>query len=779
MTGCGIHLGEKPPEKKEIRVDFHCSADVSTFVRTYVHAEQKNVSETEKFFECLKESLLSFQTYVAGDVKERYTPEELKNFVEHVLITDRPLTNQLLHQFMLIKVALIGGSTEFLRHDEITGAIILMDQLKTIAKNLWPYISIINPYVGRQKKIMNLPLPSTDLAVAALDQAAIQIGDLLASSHNPYAFNDFKNFIQEFRSFAKWDSAFPSAGSVDSWIDFWIAFKDFAVRPSAQTEIVPEEWPRLMRQAVGWYSTWLRFEFSVHGQDIFVQPGLNQTTALVNGVADLLERSIASHPKTMIEFDQILNLFQKMKGVDLISDPVTPEVLSSVVRVVFEKILGPTEVQPKRRVSEGIDLAAVAHLKNEYEIFKQAQLFLNQLFFEKNKKGLSVIKDWLKSPSLRESIDPLDLARKVGGPDEQYLGLFFQAIRIDRPLFAPNLENKIRVLLLSPKNLDQIQFSFEDLSMKNMLFAVIRLLVKGYAGDDERRLQMVGLTRSEVQDFYEDFRLLGEQIHILDPRSPRSGSRSFLEGKLFTYAGHGYEEFSADVQLKYLSLAPGIELFGFLISGGLTSRQLYYELAKPSLCPPQEDYPVDIFGDKELKKECIMPYMVEHIQDNLDHLPEWQKYYRQLSLAEKNKFLESLLAAAKDPQLDPNWVEKPDLTGMIVVLQYIEAIFTRYDLNGDGILNESEINNAYPTFRGLIRDMAAQIGRPLTSESDVRYVFNHILLYHQIPPGTWRDLIRKNFRLRDFHLTRLQLTEAFHMIIQQILEIDRLKNPGQ
>lgn len=782
VIGCGIRIGEKPPVKPEIRVgEFGCMQDIGKTIRKYAYSEQRFSNETDEFFGCMKKSLEAFQTYVRGDQNSYYTPEELRRFFERFILKNQKISDELLHQLMVMKVNLVGGGVTRLSRQEISRAQDLLEHMKTVALELWPYMKLFNPKVSQSLQAQGQPLPPVDEAIRSLKMSGDRLGELMAYAHRPYALDDLRRLLEEVRKFANIDEDFLASGSAEDWVNMLLAFKEFTVRPSGEgnpASIAPEEWRLLMYQLAGWYTLWIRFQYSIATQDRFMRGGVDSILAFYREARDLLERAIASQNQPVVEFDKIQKLFSAMSRLNLLPEQIPPETAFQVTKVLVERVFGNPEISPSKRRTNGLTAVTLYHMGSEVGVWANIQLFLNDYFFSRDQSRLHLLTAWLSSSSVRSLVEPESLARQVRNSfngDESYLAAFLKFVRNERPLIAPWPDDIVRVFLVNQQELQayKIGYSFKDLSWKNLLISAFRMLLRGYAEDIERG-KIWGVSKAETQMFYMDFKPLGEGLHIFDPRNCKAGQRSFLEGKLFTYAGTGYDEDSFELTKRYLGLESGVELLSFLISGGLEGRSLYQDFLK--ICPPPQDAPLDPFKDKMISKSCLIQNIGTSLLSRLKNMPNWQDYFVQLGEADRTRFVSSILAAVKDSRTPEDWVEQPELSSMLVVQQYIEAVFTRFDQNLDGILDDDEVEKAYPIYRKLIQEAALRMGKDLKSESDLRYAFNYILYYGEKPQDTTRDmLIGLTAKVTGwgFKLSRMEIARAFRVIVQSILESDR------
>ncbi len=786
LAGCGLRIADQPPAKPEIRVgEFSCMQDISKTIHRYVSAKQNKANETEEFFGCMKRSLEAFATYVRGDQTSYYTPEELRKFFERFVLKNQKISDALLSELMIMKVNLVGGSLNRLSRQEIARGMDLLEQLRAVFVELGPHMKILNPNLAMRLRMEGRPLPPVEETIRAVRAAGDRLGELMAFSHRPYAIKNLRQLLEELREFANLEDEFTTMGSVENWMQLLTAFKEITVHPSVDGNdfVAPEEWRLLTYQLAGWYTLWIRFHNSIAIQNRFSRSGVESILAFFREARDLLERALASQSQQVIEFDKMDRLFVAMDRLHIMPLSMTPDIGSQMVRIIVERVFGNPEIIPDKRKTNGLTAVTLYQMGVEVGLWANIQLVLNDFFLAQEAPRYNPLYMWLRSGNIRNSFEPEDLAhrlRNVFTGDESYFASYLRFVRNSRPLVAPWPNDVMRVFLVNEKELAtyKIGYSFQDLSWKNLMLSALRLLVRGYAESSERG-KAWGVSKRETQKFYMDFKPFGESLHIFDPRNCKAGARSFLEGKLFTYTGTGYDETSENPRQRFLSFESGAELLSFLVSGGLEGRSLYADYLQR--CQPPDSAPQDPFKDSMIEKSCFLGDLSRNLLMRLKGMPRWQAYFAKLTFEDQLQFVSTLLVSVKDSRTAKDWIEQQEMSSMLVVLQYIEAVFTRFDENLDDVLDDREVQKAYPIYRKLIQEAALRMGKNLNNEEKIRYAFNYILYYGEIPEDTAQDLwIGLTARVAGwgFRLTRMEVMRAFKVIVQSILESDRKSSGG-
>jgi hypothetical protein len=345
---------------------------------------------------------------------------------------------------------------------------------------------------------------------------------------------------------------------------------------------------------------------------------------------------------------------------------------------------------------------------------------------------------------------------------------FIQVRELMRPIYS---EEGNRVYAVSGGDLNRlgIRHGFANLSRMNLLRSVAGLIFRGYAEESQARwIWEAGIKEAEMQKFFEDFRELAIDVGLVDQRTFNAGNRTFVEGNLFTYQSNGLRPGESG-PANELSATETMALFAFLYSGGDISNRVREHLGE--VC---EHGPVDLQGHDKLARACVLEHLTATMTGEIGNLPGLQAYLRGLSLTDQAEFARTLLHTAYSPEnSDPDWVEGCEFSTMSMILHYMETLMTRFDANGDGIANKSELEGAIPLFVGYIIKMADEkLDIHGMSDRRARAALLFILDAKRVPES-WTDFATvlriENLWEPDLALDRLQLAHVFEAIGQRLI----------
>lgn len=817
VLGCGIHLGEKaaqPPAISYSGRGYACIGQIAENMRKYISDEMSEEQITD-FARCVQNSLTTFAQLTRGKDSSVYTPDEIRKFLEVYFLKDRHISDKLLGEFMVIKRVLFGGRTDQISRQELFEAIEVIEQIRVEAIRLKPHIKYLNPrLVAEQKNTEELGQRLAD-AKEALRRSITEFSDRLRKSKSEYPLADLQSFMTEFRDFVRWEDHFPDARPVDQWIDLLHSFKDVTVKTSDPTKpdvIRQDEWAPLLNAMVGWYLDYLEFKVGVLNKGILRDGGLRNTVILANETADLLKTAIQRQEGMTITFDQLDRLFVALHNLEWIPQRIRPSSLSAAFRAFLTRVMGDEISAPSLRSSKGFDMRNLPIIQSAFERWAYVQINLDHYFPAEGGAPANV-------PRL-QSTGPGDALDRIRAMDGSEYDEFMKVRTKMRPLF---LNGKTRVELVPDLDLKDSAFvkgglehGFYNLSMENLLRSLVALVFRGYAEDGSRWFWSAGIKSEEMQKFYTDIRELGIDLNVVDKRNFNTGSRAFEEGKLFTYASLGLDPNGSMTSVE------AMEYFAYLFSGGRTGNDFYNQLLND--CP--RTGPFDENHLAMINRQCAERYMPDLIgwkdkngkgpDGYMQNMPYLQAYLGSLSPADRFEYTKTFMDAVRSNASSDEWVEPNEITNLAVVVHYAESVMTRFDKNGDGFLDSTEIfgsldakskgdsddravkQSARDVFLGFIKDIAKRTFNDCLDDGQATGVFAYILANKKVPqpvqglpnsawPSDVWDWLKVNWSNWDnwdrtrikkdqyfppaMHLDRYQLAQVFQAFTKKLFEV--------
>jgi hypothetical protein len=783
-VACGLHIGEKAPPASDLTASsgqFACVGQIGKKAEQFVNNELKE-NDINVFVKCLQNAFRNFNQYMKGERdRDTFTPEEIRTFIHRLLPPDSSqISDQLLHQFMLIKQNLVGGPLDSITRPDLESAIDILDQIRGEAVRMQPFIPILNPRLLELEKVKDrqLKIPQLGNRIADAQKAAAitgrVFGNILSKSQKPYLIKDLEKFVEEFRQFLKWEEHFPGGHSAYEWVRLAAAFKDTAVAPG-KDKITGEQWAPLFRNGVEWYLSYIKYDVAIKDQgELFDGLGLQNVIGLGDQVLLLLNDAVNTHPNQRLPFETVKELFSALEGVKWLPKNIRAESLQAAVRVVVNRIMGdPLKPGCDRAKSDtGVTPYAVSGIKHEFDLWKEIQLALQERYAEDRAEKRKTAETTL--PALQVPVAVLDESRAREAWDQ-----FIDKYKGTRPLFK---EGHARVFLASERY-SNFENGFYNLSKLNIVRAMVNLLFMGYANRTSNSWMDSTISQDQVQTFYENVKGLGQDLGFMDPRTTTAGKRTFLEGKLFTYASDGIADSHPNLTFQQM-----MQELSFLYSGGNLGRELYNRVR--TLC---SEGPLDtIFKNPKLDRRCVKFNLTNEMIKEVDTMPGLTAFLGRLDAKQQLKYAQTLMDSAfnrKNLEKEPDgaeYVEMSEFSTMAVIAQYAEAVLTKYDVDPqDEILSEVEVNGALPVFGNLAFEttpllkqlssfLPPWILRVLGFKSFAENGFKFVIRYGELPAGEdFLHIFEHTYgHLDQWYLKtdRQGLTQVFATLIQKISE---------
>lgn len=769
--GCGLNTGEKVQPRKPPTYsgdNFTCVAKIPEYFDKYVN-DQLPDAEITTFIQCLQKSFRTFAQLTRGRDETVYTPDELRNFLHDFFLGQKRITDDLLKQAMMIKCALVGGDMEHVTRGELYAFVEALEDLRKEAIRIRPYIKILNPEIAKRDLEKNKEQPKDfglrlNEAKAALTQTIQVFQTRMQSTNCVYTLDNLRTFLLEARAFVGWEKHFgEKAIPVDNWIRFLKIFRELTLVPEDPNTIQQKEWYAMLNAFRDWYSIYLQYQVAVKNQPIFEGVGLQNTFQLGREIFTLLEEAVSKNPDAVVPFDKLDELTEALYGLRWIPK-LKPAGLRSALRALINRVFGNPSTLPSKREDEGLRLNAISQAREVFYQWAYVQMNLDARY----KKPAET--------SARQQNVPNIVTRPFFNPDNRTRlnqitnsdwNEFLKVREHIRPLFP---DNSYRVLLVSRQDVGQYNanYGFHNLTMMNIIRTVTSLVFRGYADNDGNRLGWnAGITSDEMNRFFLDFREAGIDLNFVDRRNENTGARAYIEGNLFNYSSDGLNPDATGVKSK-LSFTEAMEMFSFLWSGGRMAEDVYERMRD---C---RKGPLDDVGRPKLSRECVLENMPAVLDELLVNMPGLRQFLRLSPPATKTAYVRGLLETAFSPRFSMrDWVEMSELSTLMVVLHYAEAVMTKYDVNPrNGALDNAEIDEAAKVFMGYIKKFHKDTECKDLPDKYARGAFIYILKYRELPVTifdfslNWITWVSSG----NLSLNRAELSGVFRVIIAKLFE---------
>jgi len=767
LIGCGLYTGEKSPQRTPPSYSgqgFSCVGRIPEHFEKYVSDRLSN-EEISSFVSCLQKAFTTFAQLTRGTNATTYAPDEIRQFLHEFFLGDRRISDELMHEFMVLKQAVVGGELNLISRAELYMAVEILEELRIEAIKLKPHLKVLNPRLAGQQDPAQLGQRLLE-ANEALNSSIQAVTQRVQRNRKTYALANLQKFLTEFRVFVGWEKHFQGAVPAEKWVGFLRVFRQLTLVPADPKVINAGEWLPMLQSFSRWYLVFLQYELGVKERPILNGVGLQNTVQLGLEVFSLLDLSLSRQPGLMITFEQMDELARAVHDLGWTPQKLRAESVNRALNGIVTRMLGSPDIPPSLRKAEGLDLQALSRARVLF--YKWAYVQLN---LDSRLSAPAGSRPTVPNVQIRPVLNA-DLRSRLKGVGGSEWDNFLKVRTLMRPLFA---ENGYRVMLVRPEDLSRyrVRHDFHNLSLMNLWRAATNLVFSGYAEEADSRLSWdSGITSKEMQKFYEDFRGIGIDLQLVDERNANAGARSFLEGNLFTYSADGLV-LEANTPKARLRFVETMELFSFLYSGGQMATDFYNRLKLVCRAGP-----LDVNQRPKLARHCVLERLPALLDDTLTNMPELQQYLRVATVPVRHAYARTLLETAFSPSFSvPEWVEVNELSTLAVVLHYSEAVMTRYDHNRDGRLDNAEIEEAAMVFKGFIKKFAKEEKNQNLSDRQAKAAFYYILTYREMPAG-WTDIFWLSYiSYGTLSLNRSDLSTVFRVIIARLVDAGKKADP--
>jgi hypothetical protein len=266
--------------------------------------------------------------------------------------------------------------------------------------------------------------------------------------------------------------------------------------------------------------------------------------------------------------------------------------------------------------------------------------------------------------------------------------------------------------------------SLWGLTLANGIGNLVRFVLSSYiphqtvgvAGSDADKAQRdielaYGATRKAIETFYRETTPIGIDVDLYDPKNSNSADKRLLESSLFVYHSVGGD---------HMTLEEGTDFISTLFSAKMLSAPTYNQIFSDCRADGFKSGPNDVYGKPSIATECFRKkYFGQLIESTWDHMPGLKSYFATVpSRPEKNPkgagqldpttyretidcFMEQTARSYEEPNCR-DWVDSGDIDEFSALSHYVEALFTRFDRNQDGVLDFDEGMRVFPLVDPLL-----------------------------------------------------------------------------
>jgi hypothetical protein len=489
--------------------------------------------------------------------------------------------------------------------------------------------------------------------------------------------------------------------------------KDLAVGGSPRL-VTAEEWSRLIPTLTSAWGLAIRLKFQMLRTPIVSDDSYELFASFANEALDVLRTAVASQGDEGLRYKKIEDLLEtyatdqdgNVGRIEIANSKIRVSTLQGLLPLLFERLLVDRSATPLRSSSMRDMRTKRVRLEHMTAL---AKLVADGLAGQRVVSAVYGSRVGLDTKSIRRGLQtPLAHEAVIETRAREQLIELLGAGRI------PIRDEASRPTITATQN--QPEMTKAAASHYNLARVIVTALFRAYATD---RQNPDRLNQASIEKIYWDIREVGLDFNMIDVRNKGSAPRTFLEASIFTSVSRGDETVSIGEVVEWYHVALGASNVG---------DKIYRQLE--AVCSTGEP---DVYGRTKIRLECLRRNFWEDLKRNLPNLPGLVAYYESASAADQAEFRKSVEDAGRPLGSASNRsVDSSEVRSIVPILHYTESLMMNHDVNGDGILDTEEVWKAYPTFRGLIGQMAGENKPELLKKT----VFSYLLTFGAPPtPG--------------------------------------------
>lgn len=318
FLGCSLKTNEKPPKltKATPKVQgLGCLDKTMKYAESFFKAETTNEELTE-FWQCTSNVLAALKKNVRGETEGRYSSKELVQFLQTYYIKDHKVSDELLHQVMMIKQIFIGGDSNYLTVAEIDKTIgDYIPQVEKITLELNPFMSV---YTLKWKVTNSDQFDSdADYFEAAhfqLQKSANELAAIIEKHNVQYDLHNIQIFFTELETLL--DRQWDFVEELNKYLPL-IANVKSAVSGGQNYLVTADEWPSFLILSARGYAQILRFKYFVReiNVDSITQSQIYYLMRTIDDTFSMFSDLLVLKKDPFIRTEELYNVLQSFSGL--------------------------------------------------------------------------------------------------------------------------------------------------------------------------------------------------------------------------------------------------------------------------------------------------------------------------------------------------------------------------------------------------------------------------------------------------------------------------------
>lgn len=619
-------------------------------------------------------------------------------------------SNSLLGEVMKVKKLVFGGSVDNWNVKDFAKGQSKLQNLRHISDLLFPYYRLYTMNWDSNKLSEDEAQQMFQSSRESLSQVAVLASEVFEGDYN---YEDFGKLVAEIHKLYPNLKAFrPTsiAESLSKYKGLFIFFKKTVFQESSTT-IKLSQWPKTLNLIQSFFSEYLYYHYFIEKEKFVSDRLAPRVKRWSNNLIATMTLFLKSLPNQQLTKKQLLDLMDELQDLDVLTT-VKKDTSEKVVELVLNRVL----VTPKDRLlnhvkSSAFGLKSLQVLEEELNNWLDVEVFLRKLVPGQSQVSYAGLKENIVF-KLKEK--KLSVSMSTG------------LTEVQRNLLTnfPMTYDRKGQLIIDQKN--PYTFDARGMSYLNLTRMLSRLILRS-AGEDLQRIEnYVGVNQAEATNLFHPIKNVLEDLGLVKSIKPTFINSRFIEANIFLPNSTG------DDLANYAELT---DLLATVFSGLMVNSKLEKYLAS------------DCFGGKSVGDKvafaCLSKSYRKHLPEVMTATPQFLEYLRTLSDENWQIFLDGALRGAGDGPDKQDMAAMRDVALIPFVIQYIELLYLKYDVNRNGLIEYEDAKVAFPLFAGLLTQLAQEnIDKGLLSKKDMFPMFCYIIHYGT-PPTAVLDYLFK------------------------------------
>ena len=697
-------------------------------------AENQDVERWQVYQKVGEDVIQLFSTLLQAQERPVLTHEQLYDLIASVLpvFTEKQITPELIESLTELKIALIGVEGSSLEYWTPRDLNRIKLKLPALFKEIQEMVTLFKR-LDKEKTVWKTNYSDFVKIESEFNQTIIELSDLF---DGPYSIIYLKKFLIHLDK-SQLLEEFKLPEDFNSYYKLALALK-YTLTGIQGADLTNLQLKDLIKSAGKVYFHYLEMTDYIKPYSFEKSAFYSNTLRFVPKVESTIRQILKSKKSAQFSNLELMSVYSVLTEEKFLKIDLSVATFDQVLTVLWNHVLMNPQDRLKGQTLTGFTTQALDELVNEAKILLQTGLDSASIFAESPQIEKTVLLDQLKK-KYAETYDPV-----------QFHSLAQQIRVLEGPIVHSFDENGFLQIfssngMLTPKDI-----------MKSALSSLIsRMIIRSYSQDLSRAQSLFGASLPEVEHVFDDLKSVFYDLKLIDRSNTTFISSRYREANLFVAHanGDGYANFE-EIH----------DLVMHIFSGLDRANAVKVEIVKNCL-PPQNQ---EVDGQTTVFEDCLLnQYWTSGT--GFEALPEFTQMKTQFTDVQNKTYYFSLLKAAGHIPNEKKTVKFDDLNLFPHVVQYIEMIFQRYDLDQDRVLTKDEALQAYPVFRSTIKDVLKVIpsGDKIT-EAQLPGVFMYLLKFGK-PPKTLAEKLQFAAFISDekkwvIQSTRLDLGAIFNFI---------------